>query len=85
MNAKTCPDCSGSGIGIKLVQLGPGMYTQAQAPCEKCNRLGVIMAEEDKCKVCDGKRLVEKTKVLEVAVEQGVPDSHDYIFHGESD
>jgi DnaJ-class molecular chaperone len=33
VNAKTCTDCSGTGIGIKLVQLGPGMYTQAQAPC----------------------------------------------------
>jgi DnaJ-class molecular chaperone len=40
------------------------------------------MSEEDKCKVCLGKRVVENTKVLEVAIEQGVPDSHDYIFYG---
>lgn len=84
-NAKTCPDCKGSGIGVKLVQLGPGMFTQAQAPCEKCNQLGVIMSEEDKCKGCQGKRVQEGEKTIEVAIEPGVPDSHDYIFYGESD
>lgn len=42
-NAKKCPDCKGTGIGVKLAQLGPGMYTQVQAPCEKCKQLGVIM------------------------------------------
>lgn len=61
------------------------MYTQVQAACETCHQMGVIMAEEDKCKGCDGKRVKEIEKTLEVAIEQGVPDSHDYIFYGESD
>ncbi len=84
-NAKPCPDCKGRGIAIKMVQLGPGMYTQVQAACEKCSQMGVIMEEEDKCKGCAGKRVKEVEKVIEVAIEQGVPDSHDYIFYGESD
>jgi len=28
-----CADCKGNGITVKLMQLGPGMYTQAQARC----------------------------------------------------
>lgn len=42
-NAKTCPNCKGSGVAMKLAQLGPGMYTQVQAPCETCSRFGVII------------------------------------------
>lgn len=43
------------------------------------------MEEKDKCKECQGKKVFEKEKVLEVAIEPGCPDEHDYIFTGESD
>lgn len=28
-NVKKCPDCKGRGIVTKMVQLGPGMYSQS--------------------------------------------------------
>ena len=43
------------------------------------------MKEEDKCKACEGKRVKEVEKKIQVHVEPGVPDSHDYIFYGQAD
>ena len=65
-----------------MVQLGPGMFTQAQAKCDKCDGRGETMKEEDRCKSCEGKRVKEETKKIEVPIEPGVPDSHDYILYG---
>lgn len=39
------------------MQLGPGMYTQAQARCQKCEGSGEKIAEQAKCKGCDGKKV----------------------------
>ena len=69
----------------KLVQLGPGMYSQSQGRCGDCGGLGEAMKEEDRCKVCKGKKVVKVDRVLEVAIETGCPDEHDYIFTGEND
>ena len=43
------------------------------------------MKEEDRCKVCKGEKTSEVQKELEVAIEAGCPDEHDYIFTGEGD
>lgn len=43
------------------------------------------MDEKDKCKKCNGKKIMDQKKTLEVAVEAGVPDKHDIIMHSEGD
>jgi len=43
------------------------------------------MDEKDKCKKCNGKKLTNFNTRIEVAVEPGVPNDHDYIFNGMSD
>ena len=43
------------------------------------------MDEKDRCKKCKGVRVVDVEKVVEVPLEKGVPDEHDYTFYGESD
>ena len=67
----------------KLVQLGPGMYSQSQAKCPDCKGQGEIMKEEDRCKSCKGEKVIEVEKDLEVHIESGCPNEHDYIFTGE--
>jgi len=37
---KTCGGCKGKGIRIMMMQLGPGMYTQRQGPCDECDGQG---------------------------------------------
>jgi DnaJ family protein A protein 2 len=43
------------------------------------------MDEKDRCKECMGKKVLEKEKKLEVSIEPGCPNEHDYVFTGESD
>jgi len=46
--------------------LGPGMYTQRTGPCDDCGGSGEMINEKDKCKNCDGKKVVKEKKILEV-------------------
>lgn len=39
-NVKKCPKCQGKKFVEKLVQLGPGMYTQSRAACGDCKGEG---------------------------------------------
>lgn len=59
-----CGKCKGSGIVNRLVQLGPGMYSQSQGKCGDCNGLGEKMKEEDRCKSCKGKKVVKAERIL---------------------
>ena len=46
---------------------------------------GVSVSEKDKCKKCNGKKVMEQKTQLEVAIEPGCPNEHSYIFHGMAD
>lgn len=65
--------------------LGPGMYSQSTGPCSECGGTGVQIDEKDKCKECNGKKVIKDKKVIEVNVEKGAPNGEKYVFHGESD
>lgn len=43
------------------------------------------MDEKDRCKKCKGNRVMDVEKVIQLPLEKGVPDEHDYTFYGESD
>eukprot|EP00335_Anophryoides_haemophila_P000376 CAMPEP_0204821158 /NCGR_PEP_ID=MMETSP1018-20131115/4117_1 /ASSEMBLY_ACC=CAM_ASM_000518 /TAXON_ID=46462 /ORGANISM="Anophryoides haemophila, Strain AH6" /LENGTH=93 /DNA_ID=CAMNT_0051921467 /DNA_START=445 /DNA_END=726 /DNA_ORIENTATION=+ len=53
-NVKKCGECKGKGIVTKMVQLGPGMYSQSQQHCSKCGGEGEISDAKDRCKDCKG-------------------------------
>jgi DnaJ-class molecular chaperone len=36
-NPVKCEKCKGNGVVIKMVQLGPGIMTQAQSKCDACD------------------------------------------------
>lgn len=42
-NVTKCTTCKGTGVVTKLIQLGPGMYSQSQAHCTTCKGQGEIM------------------------------------------
>lgn len=66
-------------------QLGPGMMQQLQSVCSNCGGDGEIFNEADKCKTCNGKRVVVETKILEVHVDKGMRDGEKITFRGEGD
>lgn len=43
------------------------------------------MNEKDKCKKCKGDKVMDIEKVIDVGLEPGVPDEHDYVYTGECD
>jgi DnaJ family protein A protein 2 len=80
-----CSDCKGRGHVTKLVQLGPGMYSQSSGPCDECRGVGKSIDPKHKCKKCKGKQTISEKKVIEVVIDKGCPNHHKYTFYGEAD
>ncbi len=75
----------GKGIIEKVMSFGPGMYQQVAGPCEACYGQGEIIAEANKCEKCEGKKVVEEKKQIDIRIEPGVPDNHEYVFANEGE
>lgn len=54
---ETCPNCRGSGMQIRVQQLGPGFVQQIQSMCEECRGQGERINPRDRCKQCSGKKV----------------------------
>ncbi len=48
-------------------QLGPGMVQQMQTACTDCHGQGEIIDDKFRCKTCNGQKVVQEKKVLEVS------------------
>lgn len=68
-----------------MQMLGPGMYSQRTAPCDDCMGQGEQINEKDKCKTCNGKKVVKEKKIIDVQIDKGAPNGERYVFHGEAD
>ncbi len=68
-----CMECKGRGVVTKMVQLGPGMYSQSQSYCTSCDGNGEQISKKDICKTCKGAKLIKKNEKVEVPVEVGFP------------
>jgi len=82
---ETCTSCKGSGREVRIQQLAPGMVTQIQTTCGECRGAGERINAKDRCKHCEGKKVVQERKILEVTVEKGMADGHKIEFSGEGD
>lgn len=81
---RQCTSCSGRGVKITLRQMGP-MIQQLQQPCDDCNGSGEIINHKDKCKQCNGKKVLAEKKMLEVHIDKGMKGGQTITFRGESD
>jgi len=61
------------------------MYTQRTVPCDNCNGKGEQVSEKDKCKACNGQKVIKEKKVIEAQIDKGAPNAEKYVFHGEAD
>ncbi|RKP22172.1 Ydj1 type I HSP40 co-chaperone [Rozella allomycis CSF55] len=83
-NARTCSGCQGQGKTVRIMQMGP-MITQQTVKCQDCMGSGVKMSASDRCKNCNGKKIVSERKILEVHIEKGMSDGSVITFRGEAD
>ncbi|KAI4532154.1 hypothetical protein MG293_017419 [Ovis ammon polii] len=80
-----CPNCRGPGMQIRIHQIGPGMVQQIQSVCMECQGHGERISPKDRCKSCNGRKVVREKKILEVHIDKGMKDGQKVTFHGEGD
>ncbi|NXE54821.1 DNJA1 protein, partial [Casuarius casuarius] len=80
-----CPNCRGTGMQIRIHQIGPGMVQQIQSVCMECQGHGERISPKDRCKSCTGRKIVREKKILEVHIDKGMKDGQKITFHGEGD
>lgn len=78
-----CKACSGKGMINKQRSLGPGFVQNFQEQCGKCGGKGKIIKKE--CRVCKGQKWVKGQRVMDIPIEQGVPDNHKITFENAGD
>lgn len=76
----TCTQCKGHGVVVKMVQLGPGMYSQSQAHCDKCEGKGKVIEKSSMCKTCMGKGIKKETENVDVTIEPGFPNKEKVVI-----
>lgn len=81
---QSCTSCSGQGVKITLRQMGP-MIQQIQQQCDTCNGTGEMINAKDRCKTCNGKKVISEKKMLEVHIDKGMKGGQTITFRGESD
>jgi len=81
---KTCTTCNGVGVRLITRQIGP-MIQQIQQPCTECQGEGEIIREKDRCKTCQGKKVVSERKFIEVPIDKGMRDQQKITFTEEAD
>jgi len=84
-SVQKCDNCNGSGVDVKLRQIGPGMVQQIQQPCRECNQTGEKIKEKDRCKKCHGKKVIRERKVLDCQILPGMKDGQKIKFDEEGD
>ncbi|KAL4640252.1 dnaJsubfamily A member 1-like [Arapaima gigas] len=82
---ETCPLCRGSGMQVRLRQIGPGMVQQISTICGGCQGQGQRISHRDRCKACGARKIVRQKKMLEVHIDKGMKDGQKIVFHGEGD
>ena len=70
---------------IQIHQIGPGMVQQIQSVCMGCQGHGKRISPKDRCKSCNGRKIVQKKKIPEVHIDKGMKDGQKITFHDEGD
>lgn len=78
-----CTACQGRGIINKQRTLGPGFVQNFQEHCGKCGGKGKIIKKQ--CSVCKGQKWVKGQRVMDIPLEQGLPDGHKITFENAGD
>ncbi|KAJ2334095.1 Type I HSP40 co-chaperone [Coemansia sp. RSA 2681] len=81
---KQCSKCHGRGVEVVIRQMGP-MVQQIQQHCRQCAGEGEEIDPRHKCKKCDGKKVVNERKQLEVHIDRGMKGGQKVVFQGEAD
>ena len=82
-DVQQCSVCKGSGVKTVTQRFGPGLMTQTQTTCDKCNGKGKIM--KSICPSCMASKVAVGQDTVTVVVERGMVDGQTIVFHNEAD
>lgn len=80
-----CVGCNGSGVTVKVSQIGLGMFSQCQQVCVTCKGAKTTVTEADRCPECLGIKVIQEKVILDVNVPAGAKDGQVITLYGESD
>ena len=80
-----CEICNGTGMIMKVVQVGPGMITQTQSPCNACNRKGTKIKPGEECIACKGRKINKVTKKINVKLRPNTYNMEKVVVKEEAD
>jgi len=80
-----CQNCDGSGITVTMRPLGFGMVQQLQERCRQFGGEGEVIKAKDRCKKCNGNKVIDESKVLDVFIEKGMQHGQKIVFKEEGD
>lgn len=81
----TCRTCHGTGVQTHIRQLDVSFVQQLQTTCSTCRGKREVIDPKDCCKKCEGAKVVQETKVIEVQIDKGMADGQTIKFSGEGD
>ncbi|XP_014249668.1 dnaJ homolog subfamily A member 2-like [Cimex lectularius] len=83
---KPCSSCQGKGFKVSYHPLaGSRMAKEIRTMCSNCDGERTVISDKDKCTACNGKRLVNTAKIIEVHVEKGMKNGDKITFEGQGD
>lgn len=80
-----CTSCRGTGMKVRLEQVGPSIVQRIESKCNDCIGQGEIIPHKDKCKNCEGKKISREKKIIEVHIDKGMEDGQKITFANEGD
>jgi len=80
-----CSTCRGQGVKVTLRQIAPGMVQQLQQTCPDCRGEGQVIKDKDRCTKCQGQKIIQEKKVLDVHIDKGMKAGQKIVFAGEGD
>jgi len=80
-----CPGCRGTGVQVRVYQIGPGMITQSQNICPECRGECEIIPARDRCRTCQGKKTIRDRKTVQVHIDKGMKDGQKIVVSGEGE
>lgn len=81
-SADTCSQCKGTGQLRTSQRTAFGIFTQVGA-CPKCRGQGTII--QNPCPTCHGRKVVQKTRKIELRIPRGVDDGAQLRLAGQGD
>ncbi|CAI4228517.1 unnamed protein product [Auanema sp. JU1783] len=83
--ATTCTGCKGQGRITRRFHIAPSIAQTMQTTCEQCAGQGTVYSPKDRCKKCNGDRMLHVEEIITVEVHPGTKDDEKFSFEGKGD